>query len=86
MNENHIFVLYGQFTTYFLISAYLSIILSFPATFGESDQHGEGGELGERCAQLHAEGNGQHQGPSQGRSPEGSGAQCPAQGLRQRRG
>lgn len=57
-----------------------------PATVGKPDQHGESGEFGERRAQLHAEGKRKHQEPSQGRSAEGSGAQCPAQRLRRWRG
>lgn len=57
-----------------------------PAAVRESDQHGESGELCERRAQLHAEGNRKHQEPSQGRSAEGSGARRPAQGLRRWRG
>lgn len=56
----------------------------FTAAVRQPDQHGEGGELSERCSQRHAEGERGPEGACQGRLAEGAGQRGPFQGLRQR--
>jgi len=60
------------------------VCVCLAAAVRQPDEHGEGGELCERRAERHAEGERGPEGARQGRPAEGAGERGSLQGLRQR--
>lgn len=65
-----------------ILSSLLCVCVA--AAVRQPDQHGEGGELGERRSQRHAEGERGPESSRQGRPAAGTGPRGPSEGLLQR--